>query len=263
MDVKASTKLSVIIPIFNEEKCILKLLDFLDANAKRSEFIFVDGGSTDNTLSLLKNHLWDDFKSNPQIHLWDDFKNGDKIHLWDDFKTHSVQVIEGEKGRALQMNLGAKMAHCENLFFLHADSIPPKNFENLILECLENNKWGAFGIRFKTKNPLMKICSLISDTRVLNRKVAFGDQGIFIRREFFNELGGFPEIPIMEDYQFSLNAKKRGVYPKLLSSKIYTSARRFKSGGPLRTMWRMNRLRALYRQGVDIETIALLYKDVR
>lgn len=91
----------------------------------------------------------------------------------------------------------------------------------------------------------------------------FGDQGIFIRRKLFFEIGGFPELPIMEDYQFSLTLKELGVKLGITQKRIYTSDRRFVKGGRLRIMWKMNRLRAMYRRGVDIEKIADLYRDVR
>lgn len=91
----------------------------------------------------------------------------------------------------------------------------------------------------------------------------FGDQGIFIRRKLFFEMGGFPKLPIMEDYQFSLTLKEMGVKIGIAKKRIYTSDRRFKEGGRLKVMWKMNRLRAMYRRGVEIEKIADLYRDVR
>ena len=91
----------------------------------------------------------------------------------------------------------------------------------------------------------------------------FGDQGIFIRRKLFFEIGGFPLLPIMEDYQLSLTLKELGVRIGVAKKRIYTSDRRFQEGGRLRVMWRMNRMRSMYRKGVDIEEISEAYKDVR
>lgn len=93
----------------------------------------------------------------------------------------------------------------------------------------------------------------------------FGDQGIFITRELFFKAGMFPALPIMEDYQFSLMLKEMGVKLGIARHRIYTSDRRFpkKVIPQLKVMWKMNRLRKMYRDGVPIETISKLYKDVR
>ena len=93
----------------------------------------------------------------------------------------------------------------------------------------------------------------------------FGDQGIFVDRQLFFEAGGFPEIPIMEDYQFSLTLKEMLVKLGMADRRIYTSDRRFPEGTipKLRLMWKMNRLRKMYRDGVPAERIARMYRDVR
>ncbi|MFW5669802.1 MAG: glycosyl transferase, partial [Acetivibrio ethanolgignens] len=93
----------------------------------------------------------------------------------------------------------------------------------------------------------------------------FGDQGIFVDRELFFEVGMFPALPIMEDYQFSLTLKERGERPGIAKKRIYTSDRRFPEGtmSKLRVMWKMNRLRKMYRDGVDIEKISCMYHDIR
>lgn len=93
----------------------------------------------------------------------------------------------------------------------------------------------------------------------------FGDQGIFLERELFFEAGMFPEIPVMEDYQFSLTLKERGVRLGMCARRIYTSDRRFPKGTipKLELMWKMNRLRKMYRDGVAIEKIDNLYQDIR
>ncbi len=130
---------------------------------------------------------------------------------------------------------------------------------------MEIYRAGCFGIAFKSLSPLMFICRYISNHRVFDRKVMFGDQGIVIDRDLFMEIGMYPDLPIMEDYQLSLTLKEKGVKLGMARHRIYTSARRFK-GGPirkLRLMWKMNRLRAKYRRGVDIEEISAMYKDVR
>lgn len=111
----------------------------------------------------------------------------------------------------------------------------------------------------------MFACRVISNHRIKDRKVTFGDQGIFLDRDLFFEAGMFPDIPIMEDYQFSLTLKERGVRLGVAGRRIYTSDRRFPKGTvpKLQMMWKMNRLRKMYRAGVPSETLAKLYRDVR
>ncbi|CBL36041.1 hypothetical protein CL3_12930 [butyrate-producing bacterium SM4/1] len=124
---------------------------------------------------------------------------------------------------------------------------------------------GCFGIAFHSRNFFMFTCRVISNHRVKDRKVMFGDQGIFVDRDLFFEVRMFPEIPIMEDYQFSLTLKEKGVRLGMAGKRIYTSDRRFPKGTipKLRVMWSMNRLRKMYREQVPIEEIARLYQDVR
>ena len=111
----------------------------------------------------------------------------------------------------------------------------------------------------------MFTCRVISNHRIKDRKVMFGDQGIFVDRELFFEAGMFPEIPVMEDYQFSLTLKERAVKLGIAKHRIYTSDRRFPQGTipKLKVMWQMNRLRKMYRDGVPVEAIAERYRDVR
>lgn len=223
-------KVSIIIPVFNEEKTIRRLLGTLEPVKDKAEILFVDGGSTDRTLSLIAGEY---------------------------------TVLQGAKGRARQMNLGAEKSSGDVLFFLHCDSELPRDAVEQIEAVMQRYRAGCFGIAFHSKNIWMKCCQIISNHRIKDRKVMFGDQGIFIRRKLFFEIGGFPDLPIMEDYQFSLTLKEMGVRIGIAGKRIYTSDRRFKRGRRLLVMWKMNRLRAMYRRGVDIEKIADLYKDVR
>lgn len=161
-------KVSVIVPIYNEESTVEQLIDNLSDVCEQAEIIFVDGGSTDRTIEILRN------KS---------LKNS--------------YVIQTGKGRAHQMNEGAKVAKGDVYMFLHADCIPPKNLVSEVRQTLKSYNWGCFGVKFDDSDPLMTICQIISNNRIHDRKVVFGDQGIFIKRELFEEIGGFPEFPIM------------------------------------------------------------------
>lgn len=225
-------KISIIIPIYNEEKTIGKLLETLEPLKGRCEILFVDGGSTDRTLELLD---------------------------------HQYPVLTSEKGRARQMNYGAKKSTGDVLFFLHCDSEVPKTALEEMEEVMKNHRAGCFGIAFHSWNLFMFTCRVISNHRVKDRKVMFGDQGIFIERNLFFEVGMFPDMPILEDYQFSLALKEKKIKFGMAKHRIYTSDRRFEGNTitKLQVMWKMNRLRAMYRKGIPIEEIAELYKDVR
>lgn len=222
-----NAKISLIIPCYKEGKLLRRMERQLRPYKKDLEILFVDGG---------ENHFSGEYR-----------------------------VIQSEKGRALQMNLGAEESSGDILFFLHCDSILPKGFVREIREGIKHSLAGCLGIRFKNPSPLMRICSFISNHRVLDRRVMFGDQGIFVDRDCFFAMGKFPVLPLMEDYQFSLNLKKRGILPYLAKKRIITSDRRFQGNflKKLSLMWKMNRLRARYRKGEDIEQLAKEYRDIR
>ena len=222
--------LSVIIPVYNEEKALPALLASLEQLRGRAEILFADGGSTDRTAEM--------------------------IPAW-------CRSLQSGKGRAKQMNAGAAASGGDVLLFLHADSQLPPHALDEIGAVMASHRAGCFGIAFRSRNIWIKNCQLMSNLRVKLRGIAFGDQGIFIRRELFFGMGGFPDLPIMEDYQFSLDLRARGERFGMTRSPIVTSDRRFLQGGPLPVMARMWRLRAMYRKGVDVDTIAALYQDIR
>ena len=226
-EILRQAKISIIIPCYKEGDTLRKMEEQLRPYKKEAEILFADGG---------ENHFCGEYK-----------------------------VVSCPKGRAKQMNTAAKVASGDILFFLHCDSILPKGFLEEIREALRKTPVACFGIRFSPSTPLMMICSFISNHRVYDRKVMFGDQGIFLGRELFFQMGGFPDIPLMEDYQFSLNLKSRGIPMGLCKKRLITSERRF-SGSffhKLSIMWKMNRLRARYRKGEDINALAKEYRDIR
>ena len=226
-EILRQAKISIIIPCYKEGDTLSNMEEQLRPYKKKAEILFADGG---------ENHFSGEYK-----------------------------VVPCPKGRAKQMNAAAKEACGDILFFLHCDSILPKGFLEEIREAIRKTPVACFGIRFKPSSPLMTVCSFISNHRVYDRKVMFGDQGIFLGRELFFQMGGFPDIPLMEDYQFSLNLKSRGIPMGLCKKRLITSERRF-SGSffhKLLIMWKMNRLRARYRKGEEIDALAKEYRDIR
>lgn len=221
--------ISLIIPLYNEISNIYSLMDRLEDFRNRCEIIFVDGGSIDGTAGAVGKRY--------------------RLH------------ISPKKGRANQMNYGARLSSGDILVFLHADSIIlPEAIDEAGSIIKRGYKAGCFRLEFESSSILMKICACMSSLRVVFRNIAFGDQGIFIERDYFNRLGSFRDIPLMEDYQLSIDIKDDGEKIKLAKSKIITSERRFKENGRISTMIRMQKLQHMYRKGEDIEEIANLYK---
>lgn len=230
MDIKEKNEISMIIPVYNEAKTINALIDNIEQFKDYSEIIFVDGGSSDKTNKIIE-------------------------------EQHYRLLYSSQKGRSYQMNYGASLAKGNILLFLHADSyLPHDALDKINIIMSQGHKVGCFKIKFNSESPIMKICGFMSNLRVRLRNIAFGDQGIFIRRDFFYKLGGFAAIPLMEDYQLSIDIKENGESIILANSKIETSARRFIKHGKLKTMARMQRAQHMYRKGVDIDIIADLYK---
>ncbi len=222
--------ISMILPVYNESKTIDAMLAQLDSLAGAWEILFADGGSQDNTAEKIGSRY---------------------------------QVLRSPKGRANQMNHGAANASAEVLWFVHCDSRLPSDAHDQISKAVGQGKeWGCFRIGFDYHGPFMGCNTFFSNRRARNG-IAFGDQGIWVKKDVFLAIGGFPDLPIMEDYEFSLRMKKADIPICQLPGRIITSGRRYEKNFPLITMWQMFYLRCLYRRGTDIQEIARRYKDIR
>lgn len=223
-------KISMILPIYNESKTIGPMLRQLDDLPGDWEILFADGGSSDDTLTQI----------------------GDRY-----------TVLHAPKGRANQMNFAAAQASSDVIWFVHCDSQLPKDAHAQISAAVEKGaKWGCFHIGFDYDGPFMGCNTYLSNRRA-RRGTAFGDQGIWVRKDVFESIGGFPNLPIMEDYEFSRQMNTAGIPICQLPGRIITSGRRYEKRFPLLTMWQMFYLRCLYRRGMDIQEIARRYKDIR
>jgi rSAM/selenodomain-associated transferase 2 len=224
--------LSIIIPAFNEEGTIRKTLQQAILTTSADEVIVVDGGSRDATREVAKGLV--------------------------------SQLIESPQGRALQMNAGAKAAHGDVLLFLHADTILPLETKEVILAAFSDPQvvGGWFGIHLDRSGWLYGLVAFLVSLRSRLTKIATGDQAIFVRREVFERLGGFSEIPLMEDVEFSRRLKRLGKIA-CLHQKVVTSARRWERHGPIKTILLMWRLRFLYFMGVSPDRLRNHYADVR
>jgi rSAM/selenodomain-associated transferase 2 len=221
--------ISIIVPVLNEATIVTNTLLSLQPFRQRGhEVIVVDGGSTDASV-LLSRPLAD-------------------------------QVIRSPRGRSRQMNVGAKAAKGEILLFLHADTILPKKADRMINEGVSAKKkvWGRFDVSLSGKNPLLCIIESLMNLRSRISGIATGDQGIFVRRELFERVGGFPDIDLMEDIALSRTLKKVG-RPLCLRQRVLTSDRRWREKGILRTILLMWFLRGAYFCNANPRRLAKLY----
>lgn len=221
--------ISIIIPVLDEATLIADtLLSLQSLRAAGHELIVVDGGRTDASGKL----------SQPFVD----------------------QVIRSPRGRSRQMNEGAKSANGEIFLFLHADTLLPKEADQMILQGLNGKKkvWGRFDVKLSGKHPLLRIVELLMNLRSRLSSIATGDQGIFVRREVFEMVGGFPDIDLMEDIALSKILKKYD-RPLCLWQRVLTSSRRWKQKGILRTILLMWFLRLAYFYKVDPNRLTKLY----
>jgi rSAM/selenodomain-associated transferase 2 len=199
-------KISVIIITLNEEELIEGLMLLL-RGISDTEIIVSDGGSIDRTCRVAGKYT-------------------DKI-------------IRGDKGRGRQLNAGAALATGDVLWFLHADSAPPDNFKHHILKTLEKSDvaGGAFTLEIDSNLSSLKFISRVVELRSKISGIPYGDQGIFVKRDVFEKINGFQDIPLMEDIEFGRRLKKEGRI-EILKPRIKTCARAWERYGVLRTTLR-------------------------
>ncbi|MBX3301459.1 MAG: TIGR04283 family arsenosugar biosynthesis glycosyltransferase [Nitrospira sp.] len=228
--------ISVIIPTLNEERSLPQSLGCLSASDP-TEIIIVDGGSTDRTLDLAQEFC---------------------------ARTTNARLITAPRGRASQMNEGAKASQGEVLLFLHADTQLPPQTERIVESALASPSvvGGRFDVRFDNSSAWSQIISAFMNRRSRLTGIATGDQALFVRRDVFEALGGFSEIPLMEDIEFSRRLQQAGRITALRST-VVTSFRRWDTQGPLRTIFLMWTLRFLYWVGVSPHQLARVYHAVR
>jgi rSAM/selenodomain-associated transferase 2 len=224
--------LSIIIPTLNEAANIQTTLLPLQApRIQGHEVIIVDGRSNDNTVPLASD-------------------------LAD-------RCLLTTPGRAQQMNHGAKNTNGDILLFLHADSRLPDNATMLIEQAISNGAvWGRFDIQLSGKHPMFYIIATLMNLRSHLSGIATGDQGIFVRRDVFESVGGYPEIHLMEDIALCRKLRRRH-RPACLSAKIRTSSRRWEKHGVFKTILLMWCLRLAYFLGADPDRLAQHYYDLR
>lgn len=233
--------ISVIIPTLNEERTIMATLAHTAALGF-DELIVVDGGSLDQTPVLVES-----YRQRTQSAV-----------------QSPVRLVTAPCGRARQMNEGAKASGGEVLLFLHADTQLPDDANAMIQTTLTDQRMvgGRFDVRFNRPSIWGTIISGMMNWRSRLSGIATGDQALFVRRPIFEQLGGFTDMPLMEDIDFSRRLKRKGATAALTAT-VTTSFRRWEQQGPLRTILLMWALRFLYWIGVRSHTLSRWYGLVR
>jgi rSAM/selenodomain-associated transferase 2 len=233
--------LTVIIPTLNEAGVIEATLRHT-VQPGFSEIIVVDGGSTDGTVDLVRSMA---------------AGLGNQL-------SGSIRLISAPLGRARQLNAGAATATGDILLFLHADSRLPPRAGQLLQQALADPMivGGRFDICFDRPSLWGRIISALMNVRSRLTHISTGDQAIFVRRPIFERMGGFSDIPIMEDIDFSTRLKRTGGIAAI-STRVTTSFRRWERQGPIRTILLMWSLRFLYWIGVSPHRLVKFYAIVR
>ncbi len=221
--------LSIIVPVLNEADGIAAMLDSLaPLRTRGAEVVVADGGSCDSTLE----------QARPRADC----------------------VLTAPRGRALQMNAAAARASGDVLLFLHADTRLPAGADRSVIEGLERSgrAWGRFDVTIAGCHPLLAIIAFFMRTRSRLTGIATGDQAIFVRRDAFQAVGGFPAVALMEDVALCKALKRIG-RPLCLRERVVTSGRRWEQHGLVRTVLLMLALRLAFFLGADAKKLARRY----
>ena len=224
------TKFSVIVPVFNEASLIRPFLQHLHDRAPEAEIIVADGRSTDDTADLSRGFC--------------------------------DQLVWSEPNRAVQMNVGAHAARGELLWFVHVDAEVPRGCLHEIEQIMNDPKiaGGFFRIRLP-QDPVYRLTDAFAHYAGILLRMRCGDHGIFCRRTAFFEIGGFPEVPVMEDVEFFRLLRRRG---RVICSqkRILASPRRYEIVGRVRLTLAYGLIAALYIFGVPLSKLASLYGHI-
>ena len=225
-----SPTISLVVPVLDEAAAIAQSLKPVQhLRGGEVEVIVVDGGSRDETRRIAR-------------------------PLCD-------RIVSAQCGRARQMNAGAGVASGRVLLFLHADTRLPPGWNRMVCNALGDceREWGRFDVRLDGAHPMLRVVERAINLRSRLSGIATGDQAIFVARDAFRAVGGFPDIALMEDIALSraLRARSR---PACLRAAVVTSSRRWERNGIARTIALMWRLRFEYAFGADPEKLARLYR---
>nr|WP_298997180.1 TIGR04283 family arsenosugar biosynthesis glycosyltransferase [uncultured Allomuricauda sp.] len=227
---RSNQNISIIIPVLNEEKglgTILKHLHSSIASSQIEEITCIDGGSTDRTIEIAK--------------------------------SCGATVISSKRGRATQMNAGAKYAKGSILYFLHADTLPPHGFDNIILEAVEKgSQSGCFRMKFDSKNPILRFFAWLS--RINHSLCRGGDQSLFIEKDLFELTDGFNEdYFIYEDTEFIRRLYEQTEF-KVLPDYVITSARKYRDKGWVKVQFHFGMIHLKSYMGASPQELYRYYR---
>jgi uncharacterized protein len=221
--------LSVIIPVLNEEGVLARTLREVSCAHPGLEIIVVDGGSGDQSVAIASGY---------------------------------AKVLVGKRGRGKQMNHGAAHAAGDVLIFLHADTIPSASYFAEVSSALEDPEvvGGHAPLRFHPSSGMLRIYERLSNVNFW--LFHYGDGAMFVKRKTFEEMGGFRELPLLEDLEFLRRMRRRG-RTVLLETPVLTSARRFLRVGTMYNQTRNILIVISFLMGVSARRLARWYPDVR
>ena len=224
-------KYSIIVPVLHESVSINRLLRHLETFGEREdcEIIVVDGDPSNGTIDVIT-----------------------------DTRIISITSVSG---RGMQLNAGAASAQGDIFIFLHADSRLPANAFQLIHNVVQKRDYvgGAFDLRIKSKHRFLRIISRLTSIRARMTRIPYGDQAIFIRKEYFYEIGGFKNIKIMEDVELMKRIRKKGDKICILKEYVLTSSRKWEKEGLLWCTIKNRIISLLYIFGVHTDTLERMY----
>jgi rSAM/selenodomain-associated transferase 2 len=225
-----SRLISIIVPVLNEAASIDRFLKRLGEKTGPAQLIVVDGGSSDGTFDLAQNHC--------------------------------DHCLHATRGRAPQMNAGARAASGDTLWFLHADCEVPAGCLEQISNALRDPQvvGGFFRISIPNKRVVYRLTDSLAHYAGLLLRMRFGDHGFFCRRTAFEEIGGFPEVPLMEDAEFFCKLRRLGRIA-IISSRLISSPRRYEKIGPWRLTLTYGLIALLYQLRVPIPVLAGIYRS--
>ena len=220
--------LCIVMPVLDEAETLAARLRALQRFRQRGvRVVVVDGGSQDGTLAIAR--------------------------------AHADLALLAPRGRAAQMNAGAAACPADVLLFLHADTELPEHADALVRRAMCGPQaWGRFDVRIDSPRWPLRLVAALMNHRSRWTGIATGDQALFVRHELFQQVGGFPDLPLMEDIALSRLLKRHG-RPVCLRERVSTSARRWERHGIWRTVLLMWRLRAAYFLGADPRQLAIRY----
>ena len=220
--------LAIVVPMLDEAATLPALLVHLAGwRARGCEVVLVDGGSRDDSVAMAR--------------------------------AAGFRVVVAERGRARQMNAGAQACGGAILLFLHADTRLPEAADAMVCAALAVQAWGRFDVHIDGRPRMLRVVAALMNLRSRLSGIATGDQAIFVRRDVFEAVGGFPDQPLMEDIELSCRLL-RVSRPACLRARVRTSGRRWEQRGVWRTIALMWRLRWAYWRGVPAERLAEAYR---